>query len=78
MKIKYETHKFNAGIEKNIRIIRPEEIKLGYQMTDNEFIMNAQYRKEPNLVFVIAFCEMRQAKRIFRLDRMEILEVIKN
>lgn len=47
-------------------------------MTDNEFIMNAQYRKEPNLVFVIAFCEMRQAKRIFRLDRMEILEVIKN
>ena len=78
LKIKYETHKLHAGIEENIRIIRPEEIKLGYQMTDNEFIMNAQYRKEPNLVFVIAFCEMRQAKRIFRLDRMEILEVIKN
>lgn len=77
LKIKYETHKFQAGIEENIRIIRPEEIKLGYQMTDNKFIMNAKYQKEPDLKFVIAFCEMRQAKRIFRLDRMEILEVIK-
>ena len=77
LKIKYKTHKFQAGIEENIRIIQPKKIRYGYEMTDNEFIMNAQYRKEFELIFVIAFCEMRQAKRIFRLDRMEILEVVK-
>ena len=46
-------------------------------MKDNDFIKNAKNPNEQDLVFIVAFCELRRAIRYFRLDRIKILKVIK-
>lgn len=78
LEIEYITQHYPFENEVNIRIIKPQDIKLGYEMMkDNDFIKNAKNPKEQDLVFIVAFCELRRAIRYFRLDRIKILKVIK-
>ena len=75
LKIQYKTHNYNSSVETNERIIRPIQLKYGYEIDDNEYISNSKYDK--NKLFIYAFCELRQEMRLFRFDRLEIISVIK-
>ena len=78
LEIEYITQHYPFENETNIRTIRPQDIKLGYEMMeDSAFIRNAKNPNESELVFIVAFCELRNAIRCFRLDRIKILKVIK-
>jgi hypothetical protein len=74
LKIKYKSGKFHD--EKiTERIIRPIEIKLGCECS-NSYVNNSDYDRYKK--FLRAFCELRQAERLFRLDRIiDVLEIHK-
>ena len=78
LEIEYITQHYPFENEVNIRIIKPQDIKYGYEMMENnDFIRNAKNPNEPELIFIVAFCELRKAIRYFRFDRIKILKVIK-
>ena len=72
--LRYKSGKFdNERITE--RTIHPIEIKLGFECSNN-LIQGSGYDR--NKRFLRAFCELRHAERLFRLDRiMDILEVYK-
>ena len=75
LRIRYNTHNYNSSVEINERVIKPIQLKYGYEIDDNEYISNSKYDK--NKLFIYAFCELRQEMRLFRFDRLEIISVIK-
>ncbi len=50
-------------------------MKYGRDILDNDLIKNSEYGKDK--IYIKAFCELRQAERTFRLDRLKILEILK-
>lgn len=73
LKIRYVASEFYKNKEVTIRIIQPLKIGCGLDF-DNEYL-----RKESqnlDLIYVEAFCELRNQIRIFRLDKITILEVL--
>lgn len=68
--IQYTANDYFKNSEITKRIISPKNLCMGYELK-NEFYI-------PDEVYVIAFCELRQESRIFRLDRIKILKILKN
>lgn len=62
----YESGKFNHNITR--RIIVPYELYLGSELNRTGF--NPKYRFWDDKIYLIAFCELRMARRTFRLDRI--------
>lgn len=75
IKIKYESSPLYKANEITERIIRPLEIKYGKDISDNDLIKNSEFAKDK--IYIKAFCELRNAERHFRLDRLKILEILK-
>ena len=73
IKIRYSANKCYKNGEVTERIIIPQKIMLGCEV-DNEYVKNSSYDK--NKIFVKAFCLLREDYRIFRLDRIKILEIL--
>lgn len=76
LKIRYKTGLIYEDCKMTERIIRPIEMKFGKEIFDNKMILNSELNND--VIFVKAFCELRKAERHFRLDKMEILYILKN
>ncbi len=75
IKIRYEASSLFKKREITERIILPLEMNYGKDILDNALIKNSEYGKDK--IYIKAFCELRQAERTFRLDRLTILEILK-
>lgn len=75
IKIQYESSPLYKDNEITERIIQPLEIKYGKDILDNDFIKNSENSKDK--IYIKAFCELRQDERHFRLDRLQILKILK-
>ena len=64
---KYQSIRTNQS-GREITIILPVSIKLGCEINDSLF---------QKKVYVNALCELREEERIFRLDRIKILSLLK-
>ena len=74
IKIRYKSGKAD-NYKVTERIIRPISLELGAE-SSNSYVKGSSY--DINKTFLKAFCELRNAERLFRLDRIEkIIEVIK-
>lgn len=74
IKIRYKSGKAD-NYKVTERIIRPISLELGAE-SSNSYVKGSCY--DINKTFLKAFCELRNAERLFRLDRIEkIIEVIK-
>lgn len=62
----YKSGNFEHNITR--RIIVPKELYLGSELNKNGF--NPQYKFLNDKIYLIAFCELRQQQRTFRLDRI--------
>lgn len=77
LKILYKNKdKYNNKLQETIRIISPKNLKSGKEI-NNKFIRQSKNISTDNLLYLSAYCHLKQAERLFRLDRLEILEVIK-
>lgn len=78
LKIHYQYRKgyYKEG-EVTVRTICPKSLKYAFEVTDNKFIQQSQYDINHNILFIDAFCELRQERRLFRIDRILDVEIIK-
>lgn len=77
LKILYKNKdRYNNKPQETTRIITPISIKSGLEI-NNKFINKSKNCSRQNLFYLSAYCHLKQAERLFRLDRLEILEVIK-
>lgn len=74
IKIQYTSSPLYKDEEITERIIVPIEMKYGNEIVNNELIRNSEYGKDK--IYIRAFCELRNAERHFRPDRLKILELI--
>ena len=73
LKIRYTSNPIYHDGDVSIRIIQPISYGTGFKYKDkySEFLRYAL-----NKVYVEAFCELRNEKRLFNFERIEILDII--
>lgn len=79
LRIKYKKRVFASNASKTTeRIIIPIALKTANEINDNDYIQNSEYDNRKHINFVEAYCFLRNSKRYFRFDNIEILEVLNN
>lgn len=74
IKIKYRSSSY-YGSKYSERIVQPLDLFLGQEL---KTLMNSKYNYEKDSIYLIAFCELRNDKRTFRLDRIISAKIYEN